>query len=87
METVFDAPARMLFGAGSRFRLSEELRRIQVARVLLVTDEQLRTTGVIQSFEERLRSEGIEVSVFSEVQRDPTDENVAAGLAKPPKRP
>jgi len=81
METIFDTPARILFGAGSRFRLSEELRRIQVSRVLVVTDEHLLATGVIRSFEERLKGEDIEVSVFSEVQPDPTDENVAGGLA------
>jgi alcohol dehydrogenase class IV len=81
METIFDTPSRILFGAGARFRLSEELRRIPVSRVLLVTDEYLRGEGVIQSFEERLKSEGSEVTVFSEVQPDPTDQNVAAGLA------
>jgi alcohol dehydrogenase class IV len=81
METIFDTPSRILFGAGSRLRLSEELRRLPVSRVLLVTDEYLRGEGVIQSFEERLKSDGIEVTVFSEVQPDPTDRNVAAGLA------
>jgi len=81
METIFDTPSRILFGAGSRFRLSEELGRIPVSRVLLVTDEYLRGEGIIQSFEERLKSDGIEVTVFSEVQPDPTDQNVTAGLA------
>lgn len=81
METIFDAPARILSGAGSRFRLSEELQRIGVSRVLLVTDEYLRDKVVIQSFEERLRDAGIEATLFSDVQPDPTDQNVAAGLA------
>ncbi len=81
METIFDTPSRILFGAGARFRLSEELRRIPVSRVLLVTDEYLRGEGVIESFEEGLKSEGMELTVFSEVQPDPTDQNVAAGLA------
>jgi alcohol dehydrogenase class IV len=80
METIFDTPSRILFGAGSRFRLSEELRRIPVSRTLLVTDQHLRDAGVIQDFEVRLQREGIEATVFSEVQPDPTDRNVAAGL-------
>jgi alcohol dehydrogenase class IV len=81
METIFDTPSRILFGSGSRFRLSEELRRIGVSRVLLVTDEYLRGEGVIHNFEEALNREALEVTVFSEVQPDPTDQNVAAGLA------
>jgi len=46
-----------------------------------VTDEYLRGEGIIQIFEERLKTAGVEVAVFSEVQPDPTDRNVAAGLA------
>jgi len=81
METIFDTPSRILFGAGARFRLTEELHRLPVSRVLLVTDDYLRAQGVIQSFEERLKAAGIEVTIFSDVQPDPTDRNVAAGLA------
>jgi alcohol dehydrogenase class IV len=80
MEAIFDTPSRILFGAGSRFRLSEELRRIPVSRTLLVTDQRLQESGIIQDFEERLKREGIEATVFSEVQPDPSDQNVAAGL-------
>ena len=81
METIFDMPSRVLFGAGSRFRLSEELRRIRVSRVLLVTDEHLRDKGIIRSFEEQLKDAAIDVTVFSDVQPDPTDQNVETGLA------
>lgn len=80
METILDTPSRILFGAGSRFRLSEELHRIRVSRVLLVTDGHLRDKGAIHSFEERLNDTAIDVTVFSDVQPDPTDQNVAAGL-------
>jgi alcohol dehydrogenase class IV len=80
MEAIFDTPFRILFGAGSRFRLSEELHRIPVSRTLLVTDQRLRAAGTIHGFEEQLKREGIEATVFSEVQPDPTDQNVAAGL-------
>lgn len=81
METIFDTPSRILFGAGSRFRLTGELHRIPASRVLLVTDQYLRDKGIIQSFEERLTDEAINVTIFSDVQPDPTDQNVAAGLA------
>jgi alcohol dehydrogenase class IV len=80
MEAIFDTPSRIVFGAGSRFRLSEELSRIPVSRTLLVTDQRLRDAGIVQDFEERLKRAGIEATVFADVQPDPTDQNVAAGL-------
>jgi alcohol dehydrogenase class IV len=81
MESIlFETPSRILFGASSRFRLNEELRRIAISRTLLVTDQRLRDAEVIQGFEACLKGDGIETAVFSEVQPDPTDENVAAGL-------
>lgn len=80
MQSIFDTPSRILFGAGSRFRLGEELHRIPASRILLVTDQRLRDAGVIRVLEERLKTGGIEATVFSDVQPDPTDQNVAAGL-------
>ena len=81
METTFDIPPSILFGAGSRFRLSQELRKLDVSRVLLVTDQRLRDTETIGSLCAQLKGDGIEASIFSEVQPDPTDQNVLAGLA------
>jgi len=81
MEHSFDTPPTLLFGAGARFRLSEELKRLDVARVLLVTDGHLLQTGLIEAFESQLRDASIEANVFSTVQPDPTDTNVLGGLA------
>jgi len=80
MQTIFDAPSRILFGAESRFRLSEELQRLSVSRVLLVTDQFLLDKGAIQDFQQRLVTDHMAVTIFSDVQPDPTDQNVAAGL-------
>jgi alcohol dehydrogenase len=49
--------------------------------VLLVTDEFLVRTGVIAPFLDQFRAAGLETAVFDAVQPDPTDENVAAGVA------
>ncbi len=81
MEYSFDAPPTLLFGAGARFRLSEELKRLGVARTLLVTDSYLVQSGLVEAFHSQLRDTGIEVTVFSDVQPDPTDSNVLGGLA------
>ncbi len=80
MEHTFDTPPTLLFGAGARFRLSEELSKLGVNRPLLVTDDYLVKTGLIESLERQLRERGIVSTVFSDVQPDPTDANVLSGL-------
>jgi alcohol dehydrogenase class IV len=80
MEATFDIPASILFGAGSRFRLGKELHKLEVSRALVVTDQRLRDAGTIAGFEAQLKDDGIEATIFSDVQPDPTDRNVAAGL-------
>lgn len=60
--------------------MGDELRRIPVSRALLVTDQRLRDNGTIDSFEQHLKRDGIATAVFADVQPDPTDQNVWAGL-------
>jgi alcohol dehydrogenase class IV len=76
METSFDIPSTILFGAGARFWLGDELRKLGVSRTLIVTDQRLRESETIESFRAELK----DASIFSEVQPDPTDRNVWAGL-------
>ncbi len=80
MQISFDAPASLLFGQRSRSQLGNILRRLNVSRTLIVSDAFLRTSGLVAEFEQQLKSTGIQSTIFSEVQPDPTDENVAAGL-------
>src|SRR3954454_15090504 len=81
MEHSFDTPPTLLFGAGARFRLSEELKRLGVGRVLLVTDNFLVQAGLVEAFQTQLRDASIDATVFSDVHPDPTDTNVLGGLA------
>jgi alcohol dehydrogenase class IV len=80
MEANFDIPSSILFGAGSRFRLTEELQKLGISRALLVTDQRLRDAGTIARVEAQLKEASIEATAFFDVQPDPTDRNVAAGL-------
>jgi alcohol dehydrogenase class IV len=80
MEYSFDTPPTLLFGAGARLQLSDELKRLGIARTLIVTDRYLVQTGVVNEFHNQLREAKIETTIFSDVQPDPTDVNVFAGL-------
>jgi 4-hydroxybutyrate dehydrogenase len=77
MPAIFTFPNRILFGAGARGSLSEELSRLGVARPLVVTDRGLVATGIVREV-----TAGIARSVvFSAVEANPTEGDVEAGLA------
>ena len=79
--TVFHAPAAIITGAGCRAQLPEYLAQLNSRVVLLVTDAFLINSGVIAPFIEALGASGVRVVVFDRVQPDPTDLNVADGVA------
>jgi alcohol dehydrogenase class IV len=79
-EFTMQLPAQALFGAGVRNQIGEQIRRVGGTRALLVTDEFMLSSGPGEEFKGMIEAAGIECSVFADVQPDPTDVNVAAGL-------
>jgi len=76
----FDAPSAIVHGGGSRQRLPEIAKELGGTRVLLVTDPGMIVLGVAEQIRELLTSAGLAVATFDDVQPDPTDVNVAAGV-------
>ena len=77
----FDVPATILHGGGCRQQLAALVRELGGTRVLVVTDPGVVQLGVAGEIVELLTHAGMSVAVFDAVQPDPTDENVAAGVA------
>ena len=77
----FDAPAAILHGGGCRRQLAGLVRELGGSRVLLVTDPGVVQLGVAGEARDLLAKDGLHVAIFDQVQADPTDENVAAGVA------
>ena len=73
-------PPHALFGAGVSAEIGTEIRRLGAASALLVTDEFLLASAAGERFLAAIESAGVRCEVFSGVQPDPTDRNVAAGL-------
>jgi alcohol dehydrogenase len=78
----FNIPATVISGGGAISELVPQLKRLGVARVLLVTDEFMMRSGLAARVEADLRQNAVEIAVFSGVQPDPTEDNVIAGLAQ-----
>lgn len=80
MIATFNVPPSIVVGAGASAQLPELVKRLGAKRVLLVTDSFFATNGLAEHFVKLLEEAGITVSLFSDVQPDPTDRNVRAGL-------
>lgn len=76
MPAIFTFPNRILFGAGARTSLAEELARLKVARPLIVTDPGLRALGIADAVASTLP----DAILFDAVQANPAEEDVLGGL-------
>jgi alcohol dehydrogenase class IV len=79
-EFTMQLPAQALFGAGVRRQIGAEIKRLGASRALLVTDEFMFSSGPAEEFKGLIEAAGISCAAFADVQPDPTDVNVAAGL-------
>lgn len=79
---AFHVPATILVGGGARREVVAQLQRFLIQRVLLVTDVGMMQLGPVQEIAALLDDAGIAVTIFDGVQPDPTDKNVADGLAR-----
>lgn len=76
MPAIFTFPNRILFGAGARTSLAEELARLGVRRPLVVTDRGLQASGIVAEVASDLSG----ASVFDGVHANPTESDVLTGL-------
>lgn len=68
---MFQTTPRILQGAGSLSRITEEIPRLNGSHVMIVTDQGLVQTGIIERLEGLLDESGIKHSRFDQVEPDP----------------
>lgn len=74
-------PNRIVIGAGSIRKLPALTREAGIERPLLVTDRGLKDNPMIAGILALLEGEGLAAALFSDVRGNPTEENLAAGIA------
>ena len=79
--TNWNFPTPIWFGAGRIKDLALACRQLGIKNPLFVTDEGLVKLDIVEKTVGVLRQEGINYSIFSEVQGNPTEKNVLDGLA------
>ena len=73
-------PTTIHVGAGKAADLAKHAAAIGLKRPLVVTDKGLAGLPMIATAMERLLAAGLQAALFSEVQGNPTDLNLAAGI-------
>ncbi len=73
-------PTAIRFGAGRIAELPEACEASGIKRPLLVTDQGMRDLPITIDALERLERGGLNASLFSDVQSNPTDQNLDAGI-------
>lgn len=75
---LFTFPNRVVFGAGTRTTLRAELVRLGITMPLLVTDPGLAASGIVAEIMGPIQR----FVSFQDVQSNPTEDDVLAGLAR-----
>ena len=70
----------LIEGAGSITKLPTFIKQNGINRVLLVTDNGLIKLGLPNSLIKAMDEVGLEYEIFSNIQPNPTDENVEEGF-------
>lgn len=76
----FQVPGTILVGAGARHELPAQVQQLGAKRVLIVTGPSFAQNGLAAALAEALQQAGIGSHIFADVQPDPTDTTVRAGL-------
>lgn len=74
-------PTAIRFGAGRIKELAEACRAAGIQRPLLVTDAGLAKLPITAKAIDLIKEAGLPVALFSDVQSNPVDSNVEAGIA------
>lgn len=74
-------PTRILFGAGRVEEIGQACAEAGIRRPLLVTDRGLAALPLTAAMLDRMEAQGLGRALFAEVDPNPTDVNLAAGVA------
>lgn len=86
MSSVFDSPNPMLFGCGTSKITGEKLTAFGCKKVLVIFDQGIKASGIIDQILESISGAGIDTVLFDKVEADAPDylvnEAGALGLAE-----
>ena len=82
MSTYYFLPTRNVFGQGAAREAGELMKSLGGRKTMIVTDRFLGQNGMAQQIQDILTQSGVDSVIFSGAEPNPTDKNVAAGVAE-----
>lgn len=76
---IFQAPERILFGWNSAEKIGEETRRFGSKALLVTGKNSSRANGALDTVVSSLTASGVEVTLFCEVESDPSVHTISTG--------
>lgn len=73
-------PAINLIGPGAVKEIAVEIKKLELKKLLVVTDKMLQSIGVVKKVTDVLDADNIDYVVFDDVKPNPTTQNVYSGL-------
>lgn len=73
-------PKKVVSGPGALQNLSGIISEMKKSRVIIITDKDMRDFPIITDTVEKLKNEGLDVSLFSDIGTNPTEEMVHAAV-------
>jgi len=69
--SIFLSPNKILLGVAAANQIGREAKSLGAKKALIVTDQGVVKAGLVESIEDSLRSEEIQVGVFNKVEAEP----------------
>src|SRR5437868_1980082 len=82
MTARFDSPQTIVTGGGCRGQAADLLSAMGAHRTLLVVDPYFASAEFVMQIRSDLERKGIASDLFTDLQPDPTDQNVVAGTER-----
>src|SRR3972149_1936935 len=79
---AFMCKTRVVHGPGCASLVGEEVARLGIPRVLLVTDRGVRKAGLLERVEKSLAASGVALEVFDRVEEDADVETMHLGALR-----
>ena len=81
MDFEYHVPASIIYGKGTSLKAATQAKALSLKNVLLVSDQFLEKIGVVKTLADALKADGLNITVFTNINNEPTTIDVDNALA------